>query len=76
MTRRLAKETVYKEGIDVGVDRIYDDFESRTCANCKHWYSQVVDHPNYRLCNNEESSAFFQDCHYGFGCTEFVRKDT
>ena len=23
--------------VDVIIDKIYDDFESRNCRNCKHW---------------------------------------
>ena len=69
MTRRLAKETVYKEGIDVGVDRIYDEMRSRTCENCK-WFNSVY-------CTNEFLEGYFEIInHKDFGCNKFVRKDT
>ena len=65
------KSTVYSV-----VDKIYDDFESRTCKNCKHF--QVYDDSKMLgECINKESIAFTScEAIYGDdGCNKFERKD-
>ena len=66
----VSKRSVYSL-----IECIFDDFESRTCENCKHWHSKRVDHPNYRECNNEDAyGVFLNDTNYKFGCNKFERK--
>lgn len=63
MTREEAQEEM-----EVGanpnevVDAIYDDFESRTCENCKHF--------------NDDGECVYLDMlpDAGFGCNQFERK--
>lgn len=58
--------------IDKFISKIYDDFESRTCENCKYWrYS--------------DENVYFEDCNFGlighsynpnsFGCNRWEPKD-
>ena len=52
------------------VSKIYDDFESRTCENCKHWGYQ-------------DEEAMYEDCNLiehiysptWFGCKQFIKKE-
>jgi len=49
------------------IDEIYEEFESRVCANCE--YLRMFD-----ICNNIDSYAY--DCHISdleFGCNKFER---
>ncbi len=52
------------------VDKIYDDFDSQICANCKHWDKQI------RMCNNKDSFAydFKATVVQGDGCNKFARR--
>ena len=51
------------------IDRIYDDFQSRTCENCSHNNSCEM---QYVLRQGVTNPSFLKD----FGCNKFVRKDT
>ena len=71
MTREEAKEELWQRGnintlgkVDANeiIDKIYDDFESRICKNCKHYESDWC-------CDN----AFVVD--EIFGCNRFEPKD-
>jgi len=59
------------------VDKIYDDFESRTCENCKFYGAEHerISHPNYRTCINTDSFTYMQEPHYEDGCNKFKRKE-
>ena len=63
-------------GIDIedfkqSIDKIYDDFESRICDNCK--YCEFFSSVNSYFCINELSSAKFVDsC---FGCNRWEEKN-
>ena len=48
------------------IDSLYDEFESRTCSNCKYWKQK-----NSSYCNT--LSTFI--AHENFGCTEFKMKE-
>jgi DNA recombination-dependent growth factor C len=50
------------------IDKIYDDFENRTCKNCKHSGLYVM---GYMPCLNEESLMFQIDVFDEFGCNKF-----
>lgn len=50
------------------IDTIYDDFESRTCKNCKYCDSQF----RYEPC--PIADEMIQDIGVNFGCNEFKRK--
>ena len=47
---------------------IYDDFENRTCSNCKHSGLYIV---GYMPCRNEESLMFKREVFDEFGCNKF-----
>ena len=59
------------------VDKIYDDFESRVCGNCK-WYRPGTNNTNNwcaygtSIGNNEHGDAYVTE---DFGCNEFKRKE-
>ena len=65
------------------VDKIYDDFESRTCENCKHSYSSSIVNPTH--CSEvtfpyfNEVDAEWEDMSMeitkDFGCNKFERKE-
>jgi len=74
MTRRLAKETIFKEGIDKGVDLVFTKIESRICENCKY-DTEVL---NCKM-NIVRPSIFIENSQDyikepKFGCTKFKRK--
>ena len=61
----------------VVVNKIYDDFESRTCDNCK-WFDidESIDPNNhFGWCNNKESCCVSNICTLSFGCNEWESKD-
>jgi len=74
MNREEALETFWvSEAGAIGeaiVHEIYDDFESRTCENCKHWSKEK------KQCLNVESIAYTSQeaIYYDDGCNKFVRK--
>ncbi len=76
MTREEAHKQLYSawsDEINYSVrpkdilDKVYDDFESGTCENCK-WYKNVGE--SYRVC-------LLYDIAYGkdFGCNKFKLKE-
>lgn len=67
MKREIAKKCLNDEftNNDKIVDRIFDDFESRTCENCKYY------HQNY-LCLEVGNGDFEPDKY--FGCNKFISK--
>ena len=61
--------------IDIFIDKIYDDFENRTCENCKYYKEEES------YCKNEENEVFEFDNYkkmkvpdWKFGCNRFERK--
>ena len=82
MTREEAKDLIEIEYDDYYyccdsnhcsvIDQIYDDFESRTCENCKHAQNTTVsDMENgYLDCNKLYVEGFLEQ---GFGCSLFER---
>ena len=63
------------------IDKIYDDFESRTCENCKHWFMAITrdeDHNNTKtptcmlFAKSDDEYTIFPD--KDFGCNKFERK--
>ena len=61
------------------IDQIYDDFESRTCENCKYvensgqTYSTAVQKCKLGIGDINEWGSVF--CSKDFGCNKFERKD-
>ncbi len=53
------------------IDKIYDDIESRTCENCKHFIQQHRKHGNYCGILSVNKTGFELD---NFGCNKFERK--
>ena len=49
------------------IDKIYDDFESRVCENCKH--HKYIE-KSYRMCNKLEIATSSD-----FGCNRFERRE-
>jgi len=59
--------------IDIFIDKIYDDIESRTCKNCIYY------NPETNLClnqdlQNKELGVLFMPPSKSFGCNKFKRK--
>ena len=84
MEREEAKQDLYYGiqfdtlKIDKFIDKIYDDFESRTCGNCK--YNQKYDNScNNSFVNNILSTSYIGTaslkCVSDFGCNKFKRKE-
>ncbi len=89
MTREEAKEIIYYSSFEKGkygltkdnifklINRIYDDFESRVCKNCKYY------NPAHKVCENRKNIQPFEiDNKYvniftdgNFGCNRFERKE-
>ena len=53
------------------VDKIYNNFERRTCVNCKHW-TETVD--IYGECEVGVTLNSLTDTVENFGCNKFERK--
>jgi len=91
MNREEAKELFRKDKNAYGyanapmtkIDEIYDDFESRTCENCKYYYLDGA--PNLYICNIlpiegellDDNGFIVRGFFYpekDFGCNKFERK--
>ena len=55
--------------IDIFIDEIYDDFESRTCRNCKYFIKDKF------VCCNSKAPTIVQINEDSFGCSKFERRD-
>lgn len=74
MTREEAKQLnqiLDFDGMDELLDEIYDDFESRTCENCKHWNANTK-HKLVGSCSASEN--FRGGCLKNFGCNKWEAK--
>lgn len=75
MTREEAWECWLDKGGDVEVsdlvDKIYDDFESRTCENCKHSIKEAKKFSDVLFCGY---ALKFAQVKKDFGCNEFKSK--
>ena len=67
---------LYASDIHELVNRIYDDFESRTCSNCKHYKNlEVFDIGDYRdVCTHPVVDKFVSCPPKDFGCNKFVEQ--
>jgi len=58
------------------INKIYDDFESRTCENCKHFtVDEMIDPNNHFGYCDTEKTKIDGILDIGFGCNIFSRKD-
>lgn len=79
MTREEAKikEANYYISPYKMIDIIYDDFDSRTCENCKYVHArlnsfgQIIDY----MCHNDMSPIETECVKSDFGCNMFEKKD-
>lgn len=62
--------TFERERLEFGL-KIYDDFGSRTCGNCKYFHNGKIQ----KYCTNEKSHLLFEDVPSSFGCNKFERKE-
>lgn len=74
MTREeaLKTETIWNVSIfelESHINKIYDDFESRVCGNCKY-YEQYDS-----VCCNGESPLCVEVVETSFGCNKFERRE-
>ena len=53
------------------IDRIYDDFESQTCDNCKHSIKEAKKFSDVLFCGY---ALKFAQVKKDFGCNEFKSK--
>lgn len=78
MTREEAMKKAYKEALQISagnssdslsrlIDKIYDDFDSRTCGNCEWGIDNVCTNDDTPLCADFVASTF--------GCNKFERKE-
>ena len=72
---RTAREdiTFQAKGFDL-LNKIYHDFESRTCKNCKYSKTDTIN-LTYCYCPTSELSSTNKPLHPTFGCNQFKRKD-
>ena len=74
MTREEAKAFKWFQSDRIAIykhiDKIYDDFENRSCANC------IYNLDNYKCTNNESMVEWLEDIDIfdTFGCNKFIRK--
>ena len=61
------------------IDKIYDEFESRTCENCKHFVPSEVNYvlyPDQNYCMEDISmDSDFTMIEYNFGCNRWESND-
>ena len=78
MTREEAERIAKAQDIGIGskftsefISDIYDDFESRTCENCRYYNSK------YEYCDNSNSvcNHLVVDIDKDFGCNKFERRE-
>ena len=50
---------------------MYDDFESRTCENCNHYYKYID--MDFGKCM--DGGGFVDGTHGSYGCNRFERKE-
>ena len=81
MTREEAKEFEYSLDVDgyyykdveLIIDKIYDDFESRTCENCTYLYRPDLTNGIYR-CENNVVTIEDGEIELDFGCNKWEAK--
>ena len=54
------------------INKIYDDFESRVCKNCKYF---VECNDGYHYCNNINNTGLNGIITPDFGCNRFEKKE-
>ncbi len=67
---------LYKElnKTNVFISQCYNELKNRTCEGCKWYHSKIVDHPNYRECNNVDGFTYGLDVKYDFSCNKWEAK--
>ncbi len=60
--------------VEMGIEMIFDDFESRTCENCKHCENVGLVLDPILKCYNEKSVLEDFVVSKDFGCNKFERK--
>lgn len=60
--------------VDEVVQTIFNDFESRTCENCKHKHIPMVDKGSI-YCYYYHSPIYDSIVETDFGCNKFERKE-
>ena len=78
MTRKEAyklREQGFSNEHNMLIDAIYDDFESRTCENCKHFIDEKG--TKLQFCNARTAGGIIGWNGYGkdFGCNKFSCED-
>ena len=64
------------EDTEYVIDKVYDDFESRTCVNCKYLNITLIS--DFMLCDKKVSSThgtWKSEINKDFGCNKFKRKN-
>ena len=58
------------------IDMIYDDFESRTCENCKHWSLDLEYGHKLGYCDKDIGNSLTIDnvTKHNFGCNRWEKK--
>ena len=55
------------------IEDVYDDFESRTCENCKHF--NILDYTeSHGRCKNRSLTVHNRQVPKSFGCNKWERK--
>ena len=83
MTREEAKDlilnsvpkewTMRKYNLEYNIDTIYDEFESRTCNNCK--YYKRYNYNDMRCSLRVIECQAYENNYKDFGCNKFEIKD-
>jgi len=83
MTRQEAKDLFNSSRDSYGkprkimttIDKIYDDFESRTCDNCKFLRTSTFEGNPYPGCTNKENGELASEAIHGAGCNRWKAKN-
>ena len=71
------RNTIYEREAEDLIDSIYDDFESRTCENCK-WGNEVGDKTallcGQAVCQGLDEYGQYMVCR-DFGCNKWMEQD-
>lgn len=67
---------VSREQVINTINKIYDDFDSKVCENCKHFeVDEIIDlNKHFGYCTLEGSIAVDKIITINDGCTKFERK--
>ena len=78
----MTREEAYTKALSIDrgeiinkiIDMVYDDFENRSCANCKHWKTFNSGEYDFVMCHNTNSCSCEWETDKDFCCNKWQEK--